>query len=320
MEITKTICIAILTWIILPIGIAAQQKAVFILLDGVPADVIENVNTPVLDEIAKEGGYSHSYQGGERNQPSETPTISAPGYMNLITGTWGYKHNVWDNNVEAPNYNYWNIFRIVENANPDLKTAIFSTWEDNRTKLIGEGLPQAGKVKIDYAFDGFEHDSVKFPHNQSRQFIFQIDEYVSTEAANFIKEQGPDLTWVYLEFTDDMGHMCGDGPQFYQAVGKADNQVGRIWLALKHRIAQYDEDWMILITTDHGRSPEDGKGHGGQSNRERTTWIVTNKSNLLPSFYQNPPVVDVMPSILDHLGVKAPVEIEEQFDGESFLE
>jgi predicted AlkP superfamily pyrophosphatase or phosphodiesterase len=304
---------------ILHLGIFAQQKAVFILLDGVPADVLEKVNTPVLDGISDLGGYTRSYQGGEKGQKSETPTISAPGYMNLITGTWGYKHNVWDNEVDSPNYDYWNIFRIVETANPSLNTAIFSTWEDNRTKLIGEGLPEAGNIRFDYSFDGFEKDTVDFPHDVDRQFIFQIDEHVSKEAARYLRQEGPDLSWVYLEFTDDMGHKYGDSPQFYQAVENADAQVGRIWSAVQYRMVKYQENWMILITTDHGRSPKDGKGHGGQLERERTTWIVTNRSNLKSSFYENPPVVDVLPSILDHLEEKAPVEVKGQFDGKSFI-
>ncbi len=309
----------LLIWFALHFELLAQKKAVFILLDGVPADVVEKVETPSMDEIAEAGGYTRAYQGGEKGQPSETPTISAPGYMNLITGTWGYKHNVWDNKVDSPNYDYWNIFRIVEYENPKMTTAIFSSWEDNRTKLIGEGLPNAGNITLDYVYDGFENDTIMFPHDDDRQFIFRIDEHVTKEAARNIRSHGPDLSWVYLEFTDDMGHKYGDSPQFYQAVEKADKQVGRIWSAVKYRVKHHREDWMILITTDHGRGPDDGKHHGGQSDRERTTWIITNKSNLKSSFYQNPPVVDILPSILDHLNIKVPEDIRTQFDGKSFL-
>ncbi len=36
------------------------------------------------------------------------------------------------------------------------------------------------------------------------------------------------------------------------------------------------EDWLFIITTDHGRNSINGKEHDYQSDRERTTWIITN--------------------------------------------
>jgi len=149
----------------------SPKKAIFIILDGIPADVIESVETPVLDEIASKGGYSRSFVGGAKDGYSQSPTISAVGYNHVLTGVWTNKHNVWDNDIEAPNYNYWNIFRIAKAANPDIKTAIFSSWTDNRTKLVGEGLPEAGDIKMDYSFDGLEHDTVRFPHTDDRLFM-----------------------------------------------------------------------------------------------------------------------------------------------------
>ncbi|WP_370592782.1 alkaline phosphatase family protein [Roseivirga sp. E12] len=296
-----------------------ERKVVFILLDGIPADVLEASNTPYLDEIADETGYTRAYVGGEKGGASESPTISAVGYNSLLTGTWANKHNVWGNSIKAPNYDYWSIFRIAKEHNPNLKTAIFSTWLDNRTKLIGEGLPETGNLKMDYAFDGFELDTVRFPHDAERQYILNIDEMVATETADYIASDAPDLSWVYLEYTDDMGHRYGDSPQMAKAVELADAQVGRIWKAVQQREAQYDEDWLIIITTDHGRTAVNGKGHGGQSDRERTTWIVTNYPKPLPSFYQNPGIVDIMPSIVNYMDLTMPKEIAEGIDGEAFI-
>ncbi|NNE28883.1 MAG: alkaline phosphatase family protein [Saprospiraceae bacterium] len=296
-----------------------QKKAVFIILDGIPADVVESVDTPTLDEIAKNGGYSRAYTGGIAGGYSETPTISAVGYNSLLTGTWANKHNVWGNGIKDPTYNYWNIFRVAKSANPALKTAIFSTWLDNRTKLVGEGLEKAGNVKIDFAFDGFELDTIRFPHTEDRRYIFNIDELVSKEAGKYILEKGPDLSWVYLEFTDDMGHRYGDGPEMYDAVEKADIQVKRIWESIKIREKEFGEDWMILITTDHGRDKTTGKGHGGQSERERTIWMVTNSTKLNKSYYQKPAMVDIMPSLLTHMEIQIPVEIKKEIDGTSFV-
>jgi hypothetical protein len=239
--------------------------------------------------------------------------------MNMIAGVWGNKHNVWGNSVSNPNYNYWNIFRTVKTVNPEMTTAIFSTWEDNRTKLVGEGKTDAGSFMFDYAYDGFELDTVRFPHTDDRTFMFTIDETVSQGAADYVLSDAPNLSWVYLEFTDDMGHMYGDSPQMIEAVKGIDFQVGRIWAAIQLREKEFNEDWMIVITTDHGRSEDTGMGHGGQSERERTTWIVTDQNNLNQRFENNPPVVDVAASALRFLNIEVPTHIKEEMDGVPFI-
>jgi predicted AlkP superfamily pyrophosphatase or phosphodiesterase len=317
-------CVAVLAFcaaIHAPAAQSAQApgKAVFIILDGIPADVIERVPTPAIDEIARAGGYARSHVGGDLGKPTETPTISAPGYMSLITGTWGYKHNVWDNDNQSPNYRYWNLFRIVETVAPKRETAIFSTWLDNRTVLIGEGKPGAGDFRIDHAVDGFENDTAAFPHDPAERYILAIDERVSNEAAAYIAEKGPDLSWVYLEYTDSVGHEVGDGEAFDAAVRKADAMVGRIWQSVRRREA-LGEDWMIVVTTDHGRDAVTGKDHGGQTARERTTWIATNNPHLDARFTSGASaIVDIAPSILQFMGIAAPPEVAREMDGVSFL-
>jgi arylsulfatase A-like enzyme len=239
--------------------------------------------------------------------------------MDLITGTWGNKHNVWDNEQQSPNYRYWNLFRIVETVAPERKTAIFSTWLDNRTVLIGEGKPGAGEFRIDHAVDGLENDTVAFPHDPAEHYILAIDDRVTDEAAAWIAAEGPDLSWVYLEYTDSVAHESGDGDAFDAAVQHADALVGRIWESVKQREAR-GEDWMIVVTTDHGRDAATGKEHGGQSARERTTWIATNEPRLDARFTSGASaVVDIAPSILQHMGIAPPPEVAREFDGVSFL-
>jgi len=295
-------------------------KTMFIIVDGIPADVIESVATPNLDDIAGADGYTLAYVGGEAGGESESPTVSAVGYNSLLTGTWANKHNVYDNDVENPNYEYWDIFRIAKNHDPSLQTAIYSTWTDNRTKLVGDGLAEAGGAKIDFAADGYELDEARFPHDEARQYIKDIDQLVVDEASRHVREAGPDLSWVYLETTDDVSHEFGDSPEFTAAVETLDVQLGQIWSAIQERQQQHGEDWLLVITTDHGRDPETGKDHGGQSERERTTWIVTNSDRLNDSFGRMPGIVDILPSITTHMGIDIPDAVRAGLDGKSFID
>jgi len=296
------------------------RKVVFIIADGIPADVLEKAPAPNIKKVIAAGTYLPAHVGGDLGAYTQTPTISAPGYMDLLTGTWGYKHNVWDNAVKAPNYKYKNIFRLLKEARPAAKIGIFSTWLDNRTKLVGEGLPAAGNVKFDYKADGYELDTVAFPHDKGSLYTHAIDEKVVAEAAKCLQATGPDLSWVYLEHTDDMGHRYGDSEQQRRALGYVDTQVGTIWAALQYRTQHYPEDWLLILTTDHGRDAATGRNHGGQSARERATWLVLSdkKTN---NYAQHSPasITDVLPTIAHFMQLPLPQATQRELDGVPLL-
>lgn len=299
---------------------ARQKKAIFVIVDGISADLIEKLSTPNLDAIAAEGGYTHALAGGERGGYSQTPTISAVGYNTVLTGTWVNKHNVWDNDIAAPNYNYPTIFRLFKDSYPDRKIAVFSSWLDNRTKLVGDGLAATRNIKVDHHFDGLELDTVNYPHDRDAAYMKKIDDAVVDHAAAFIRSDGPDLSWVYLEYTDDMGHRYGDGKRYYDAIEHMDDQVGRIWRAIVERRKQTGEDWQIYITTDHGRDSATGRNHGGQSDREKLAWIVTNASGLNSHFREGrASQADIMPSIARFLEISIPESVKREIDGTALI-
>ena len=293
------------------------RKVIFVIIDGVPADVIEKHDLPNFKKIAQEGGFAHVMVGGKTGYYSQSPTLSAVGYNSVLTGTWVNKHNVWECcSAVGINYNYPSIFRLLKTKSPQKKIGIFSSWRDNRTGLVGDALPATGNISFDYKFDGLEYDTVNYPHDANKDYMHRIDEKVVDEATQNIQTNGPDLSWVYLEYTDDMGHMHGDSPEFYKAVGYADSQVGRIWNAVEYRQKNFNEEWMLIVTTDHGRDSITGKNHGGQSAREKTGWLLTNAKDLNARFKnQQGSIVDIMPTIARFMSLDIPVDDAREVDG-----
>ena len=297
---------------------AKERKAVIIIVDGIPKDVVERLKVPVIYDIARQGAFGASYVGGEPGVYNETPTISAVGYNTMLTGTWANKHNVFGNVNLSPNYNYWSLFRIAKEQPKPLKTALFSSWTDNRTVLLGEGKPETGNLEIDYVYDGYDLDEKNFPHKEKDLHVFDYDERVSREAGKCIREQGPDLSWVYLWYTDDASHMYGDGAYFDEYILKAGEQIDRVWQAVQYRQKAFGEDWMIIVTTDHGRTIN-GHGHGGQSARERTTWIATNQKVNKRFKDGKASMTDINPTVCEFLGMEVPEQVRRERDGVPFI-
>jgi len=296
---------------------APVRKAVYVIIDGVPADIIERLQPPAIMDIASKGAYGRSYVGGMVGRYDQTPTISAVGYTDLLTATWVNKHNVPGNSNLEPNYNYWTLFKIAKEQDREVKTGLYSSWLDNRTVLIGAGKEETGNLTIDYVFDGYENDTTNFPKKENDLWIYDIDEHVSKMAAESIRKDAPDLSWVYLWYTDDAGHIFGNGKTMDEFVMLADKQIERVWEAVKYREENFNEEWMIVATTDHGRG-YDGYGHGGQSERERVTWLSTNQPVNERLTSGKSAIVDIAPSICKFLGFTIPTDVEREQDGVSF--
>lgn len=292
------------------------NKAVYIIVDGVPADVIEKVMPPAIDSISKAGGYVRSFTGGEIGGPTETPTISAVGYNNILTSTWANKHNVWNNDITNPNYNYPSIFWVTKHCIDGAKVGVFSGWEENVTKLVGDDAVGTGMLHVDYFFNDSDKNTTKYPEKDPMR-IFNLDQDVTDLACRYIINEGPNVTWVYLWFMDEVGHKYGTGEEFEKYLIKVDRQVSQIWSAVKTRSKNTGENWLTIVTTDHGRTADfNGRNHGGQSDRERTTWIAMDRpGNAYFNSSSQVSNLDITPTICNFINMNVPLKVVQEWEG-----
>lgn len=244
------------------------KKAIFIGYDGFRADGLENIrdmeNSGIMT-LKAQGGLYHTFSGGVAGV-SEQATSTAPSWMAMLTGGWGDYNGITDNSqMKNPNAD---TFLTIAAKNGH--TASFTTSWREHTALsyrpdivasIEQGLP------------------VEYTHQPDDMgTYYQILRYVAKPAGTEKSPaEDPDAIFFTLEFTDHAGHDTGFGnqnPDYVQACKDADTCGYEILKTIAARSTYAQEDWLIVISTDHGGTK---LSHGGQTPFERMTWLAVNR-------------------------------------------
>ncbi|NEO40015.1 MAG: alkaline phosphatase family protein [Moorea sp. SIOASIH] len=272
-----------------------EKKAIVIGIDGAQLEKLDETPTPYLDSL----NIIESFTGGIQGTETEQQTFSGPGWGSLLTGVWANKHGIVSNDdTLRAKPDYPSIFEYVHNDDPDNYIASVVNWG-----LINAYFEEDVNSIVD-----FELTAPEPTDDQLAQ-----DNIIAQTVADLILKQGPDYTFVHLDNVDVVAHNFGFSPEYLEAITMADGHVGKIIDAVEEREAAYpDEDWLVIVTTDHGREPSEGFDHGGQTDSERTTFIASNKELDDSSVA---PATDLVPTVLDHLDIEGG-----EFDGTSLLE
>jgi predicted AlkP superfamily pyrophosphatase or phosphodiesterase len=269
------------------------KKALYIGIDGTRFDAIEKGATPNLDALVANGMHSPTCLIlGERYQKNDT--ISGPGWSSILTGVWADKHGVHDNSFNGRKYEAFpHYFARLKEVRPDAKTASFVTW-----KPIAEFTTSAADVseQFEEKAKGTVDDYVRY------------DSRATDAAVKHLTEANPDAVFLYIGQVDVAGHTHGfhpSVPEYVAAIERADKLVGRALAAVKARKSFAEEDWLVVVTSDHGGQ---GKGHGsGHKIPEilNSFLIVSGPAARRGMFDEQVFLVDAPVTVLAHLGVKA---------------
>lgn len=109
----------------------------------------------------------------------------------------------------------------------------------------------------------------------------------------------------YFVGVDENGHLYGGAsPQYAAAIRNVDRNLGEILQAVGDWEALNNEQWTILVVTDHGHQPQQGFGHGFQSPDETATFVIAENPNLFASGAVNLryQIVDITPTVVTLFG------------------
>lgn len=240
---------------------ASQPRKVLIIgIDGVRTDALQQANTPNLDALIASGFYTYEswHQG---------ITVSGPSWSTIMTGVEYNKHGVTSNSYSGSNYNTYPYFtKRAKDCLPDLYQVQIVQWAPMSDNVYNDAWDQ--KIKV---CDGCGANSVSAAQTQ-------------------LQNPNLDVLFVYFDECDLTGHSTGFSPlnpAYINAIQTVDGHVGSIISALQSRPNFVAEDWIILITTDHGGI---GTGHGGNTNTERKIWWIGSGNNPVANQLTN--VVD----------------------------
>jgi hypothetical protein len=254
-------------------------KVLLLGLDGVRPDALALAHTPHLDALAAAGGFSADAFAGD-------VTVSGPGWASILTGVWRDKHRIDDNTFAQPDVTTWpDLFTRLRAARPGSTAVSLVSWPPLHQHIVtGADVAQTFALERDG------------------------DAQVAREAARVLSGEGaldPDVLFVYFGDIDKVGHTFGFHPavpEYVAEIESVDGQVGALLEALRCRPGFEREDWLVLVTTDHGGSITGSHGRNIPEHR-RVFFLVSGRSVARGPLLPPPSHVDVAPTVLAHLGV-----------------
>lgn len=250
------------------------NKVLIIGIDGCRPDALLEAETPNMDKLWKEGAYTFKAQTDEISS-------SGPAWSAMLTGVWHQKHNVLNNDYEDPDLaKYPHFFHRLRQEQPELRTYSVANWAPIHN-ILQEGDATYTSSKIS-------------------------DALVAEEVASILASEEVDVMFVQLDEVDGAGHRHDykvESKKYLKAIERSDQHVGTMVSSLDNRPQIKNENWLIILSSDHGGSDF---GHG-KNIPEHTTvfYIASGPGAQKGEISGEVGVVDVAVTALFYMGITA---------------
>jgi predicted AlkP superfamily pyrophosphatase or phosphodiesterase len=169
----------------------------------------------------------------------------------MFTGVWAKQHGIFQNG---------------RTLNPKVRTILYQLCEQGK--------------KTTFSFSWAPHLTASYKleaQTYPNAFLLCKDDAGTEASMTKALEAGDDAVFGILEATDHAGHSKGYGlrnPIYMKALQRSEAAANRLIAVARGRELEHNEDWLIIITTDHGGL---GFDHKGPTLPEIITFFASNK-------------------------------------------
>ena len=261
---------------------ADRPMALVVMLDGQRADSLENFEMPYLGAMRAgkwSPGYNCAWSDSALTIPDARPS-SAANHTAIATGVFATKNNVFSNSqFNQGKYDEWPTWLArVKAAKPDFKALYMFSWKP-------DGL--LGPV-----------EGVEFVHGSDVANCQALAErYASPDNA-------PDVALLFIDIPDGGGHRTGFypfGSMFKRNSYLSDAYLKNVFEAIRQRPTFQSEDWLIVVTADHGGYAKSHGMWGGQATT--VPFFVVSRHVQNGRLAGMPHNCDAASTALDHFGL-----------------
>jgi hypothetical protein len=267
-----------------PVLAQVVRKVLIIGVDGMRPDAMLAANTPTFDALIANGAFSTQCF-------AEDITISGPCWSSILTGVHRAKHGVNDNSFTSPNYStYPHFFQRLQQS-CDASTVSIAQWAPINTQIC--------QANADVSLTGVPGASV------------------AAACIEQLQTADPDVLFLHFDDVDHAGHASGFSPtipEYLAAIEGVDALVGQVIAAIDARSTAAQEDWLIIVTSDHGGTPD--RTHGRNIPEHRLTPLIVSGDSTAAgtTIAPAPEIVDVPATVMHFLGL--PINPSWGWDGE----
>jgi arylsulfatase A-like enzyme/tetratricopeptide (TPR) repeat protein len=309
---------ALLAILLLTCGCADdnRQNVLLVTFDTTRADRLScygyfEPSSPNVDQLAEEGAlFTNSFT---------TNPITLPSHTSIMTGTYPLYHGVRDNSTYTVRENATTLAEILTDEGYDTAAFVGAFVLDSRFNLDQGFAEYDDRIDESWSKDELdmrEFNAFGFPERKAGPVTKGVLDWLRRPRS------APFFLWVHYfdphqPVNPPEPHRSIFSETYVAEIAYADEQLGQILGELKNQ-GEYDRT-LIVMTSDHGEGLLD---HGEPTH----SLLIFDTTMRVPLVVRAPDVpagqrldqvvsgVDIMPSVLDLLGLEIPDEVQ----GESF--